>query len=73
VGFAEQRDFRIDRPDGSVYLYGKAVNRRKVELEEARRSKRQRLRQTQRLPKPAQALPQGQQANTTTTSTRSTL
>jgi hypothetical protein len=38
VGYAEQRDFRIDRPDGSVYLYGKAVNRRKVELEEARRA-----------------------------------
>jgi hypothetical protein len=42
VGYAEQRDFRIEGPDGSIYLYGKAVNRRKVELEEARRAARAR-------------------------------
>jgi hypothetical protein len=42
VGYAEQRDFRIDGPDGSVYLYGKAVNRRKVKLEKARRAARAR-------------------------------
>jgi hypothetical protein len=40
VGYAEQRDFRIDGPDGSVYLYVKAVNRRKVDLEEARQATR---------------------------------
>jgi hypothetical protein len=35
--FARQRDYHVDGPDGSIYFYGKEVNRRKVEAAEAKR------------------------------------
>jgi hypothetical protein len=36
VSYAKQRDFRLDGPDGSIYLYGKEVNRRRIEIAEFR-------------------------------------
>jgi hypothetical protein len=42
VNYAEQRDFRLDGPDGSICLYEKEVNRQRIEIVEFRRAARAR-------------------------------
>jgi hypothetical protein len=42
VSYAEQRDFRLDGLDGSIYLYGKEENRQRIEIAEFRRAARAR-------------------------------